>query len=101
MAEFKKLDLNNINDDVILDLLLCKQYNGKGNNKLNVMKAKWCYLKKNYNNIFKYLKNRYADIEETDTVKEIVYRIINKIEVAPRCLVCNKKLIVSSLDVGY
>lgn len=101
VAEFKKLDLNNINDDVILDLLLCKQYNGKGNNKLNVMKAKWCYLKKNYNNIFKYLKNRYTDIEETDTVKEIVYRIINKIEVAPRCLVCNKKLIVSSLDVGY
>ena len=42
--------------------------------------------------ISEYLKNRYSD-NTTDDIHEIIYRIKNNIEIAPKCPICGGKLI--------
>ena len=48
----------------------------------------WNILKNRDIDAYNYLKNRYNDIDDNDKVSEILYRIKNKIDVRPKCLVC-------------
>lgn len=39
-----------------------------------------------------YIRNRFTDTDGTETVKELIYRIENKLEEIPKCPVCGKPL---------
>lgn len=80
-----------IDDKYILDFFKC-------NGKYVSRRFNEHYINKVNSEIYNYLINRFADIDEYTTLKEIVYRIENKLEDVPRCCVCNKRLIYKS---GY
>lgn len=70
------------NDENILQLF--KRTDGGTNGYL----CSWNNLKNRDIDAYNYLKSRFNDIEDNDKVSEILYRIKNKIEIRPKCLVC-------------
>ena len=69
-------------DESILQLF--KRDDGKTNSYL----CGWNVLKNRDIDAYNYLKNRFDDIEDNDKVSEILYRIRNKIDIRPKCLIC-------------
>jgi len=77
------------------DQLICKVF-FKDNNKLS--NNYWKFIirikKDKYNNIKNYLINRYNDltIESKTIFKESLYRILNKIDIRPKCKTCGNNV---------
>lgn len=51
-------------------------------------RPRWNWLKNI--DIFTYLKHRFIDIDDKDTLLEILYRIKHNIEIKPKCIICGK-----------
>jgi len=57
----------------------------------NGMNIRECYIKKHNLYVYKdYLYNRFSDINENTEMKELLYRLKNKIEYVPKCKICGK-----------
>ena len=57
----------------------------------NGMNIRECYIKKHNLYVYKdYLYNRFPDIYENTEMKELLYRLKNKIEYVPKCKICGK-----------
>ena len=50
------------------------------------------FLSRNENRkrILEYLLNRFKDTNESTSIVEIVYRIINHLEEVPKCIICGR-----------
>ena len=81
-------NINELNDDIIINMF----YN---NNRLIRNST---ILVKQYKNVYNYFLTRYTD-GGTD-IKEILYRIVHKIETYPLCE-CGNKLKFMSINFGY
>jgi hypothetical protein len=50
------------------------------------------YINRENKNVYDYLINRFNDIDENTTLKEIVYRIEHHIEIIPKCPICGNRI---------
>lgn len=66
-------------------------------NRINTHLNSWDKLKilNNYQEIYDYLNHRFSDIFIDTDLREIIYRIKNKIEYAPICPLCGNKIKIS------
>ena len=62
------------------------------NGRLSTKRLKEEFIKREASNIWDYIWKRFDDIDEKTTVAELVYRIKNKIEIVPKCPVCNRRM---------
>lgn len=74
-----------IDDNFILQFFTC-------NGKYVSRRFNKNYIDKNNKDVYDYLINRFSDIDENTTLKEIVYRIEHHIEIIPKCPVCGKRI---------
>lgn len=86
--KLKKVDLNNLSDQIIIDLFKTKS--GK------LVSSYQQILKyPEYSSILEYLLNRYDDSE---SISETIFRLFNNIEVHPKCPICGELLKWSTKD---
>ena len=78
-----------ITDEKVLLFFYCGDYE---NGRLPTKRLKEEFMKREASNIWDYIWKRFDDIDEETTVAELVYRIKNKIEILPKCPVCNRRM---------
>ena len=78
-----------ITDEKVLLFFYCGDYE---NGRLPTKRLKEEFIKREASNIWDYIWKRFDDIDEETTVAELVYRIKNKIEILPKCPVCNRRM---------
>lgn len=78
-----------ITDEKVLLFFYCGDYE---NGRLSSKRLNEEFIKREASNIWDYIWKRFDDIDEITTVAELVYRIKNKIEVVPKCPVCNRRM---------
>lgn len=59
------------------------------------------YVIKKYPDFIEYIRNRFKDSTGNESIKELIYRIKNKIEEKPKCIVCGNSLIFSDRNNSY
>ena len=79
-------ELEELSDDVIVNYMLQKNFDRLEPGKTNVQNL---LLRQPY--ILYYVMNRFNDVDDTTTFDELMYRIKEHVETAPRCPVCGKK----------
>ena len=77
--------MNNITDEYILNFFKC-------NGKYVSRRFNKNYINRENKNVYDYLINRFNDIDENTTLKEIVYRIEHHIEIIPKCPICGNRI---------
>ena len=85
---------NELNDNIILEKFL--------NNKEQLKSAYATKLYIQQHGYAEYLYNRFKDFDKsTDTIQELIYRIKNKTEEKPKCLICGKSVKFKNIKDGY
>ena len=77
--------MNNITDEYILNFFKC-------NGKYVSRRFNKNYINRENKHVYDYLINRFNDIDENTTLKEIVYRIEHHIEIIPKCPICGNRI---------
>ena len=75
-------DLDNKTLEVIL----------KPDGTFNSSRIKSTYIKDNYPDLYVYLGQRFDDLSISNNFKEIIFRLKEKIEETPKCVVCGEKV---------
>lgn len=59
------------------------------------------FIKQESPEFWDYLRNRFKDASEDDIIQELMYRLVNKIEEKPKCIICGKPLRYNSFAHCY
>lgn len=58
----------------------------------NIRGKRLSYVNNTYSDFIEQLRNRFKDINGTESIRELIYRIENKLEEIPKCVICGKSL---------